>query len=60
MKAYVVTTGTVFGLITVAHIWRAIEEGPRLAREPWFILLTLAGATLCVWAMRVLSRLPKS
>jgi hypothetical protein len=28
------TTGAIFGLITLAHIWRAFEEGTRLASEP--------------------------
>jgi len=60
MKAYVITTGMVFGLITVAHIWRGIAEGPRLATEPWYILLTLAGATLGLWALRLLWRWPRS
>jgi hypothetical protein len=44
------TTGTVFGLLTLAHIWRAIDEGPHLATDPWFILITVAAAALCVWA----------
>ena len=60
MKAYVMTTGTVFGLLTLAHIWRAIEEGPHLAAEPWFILLTVATAALCLWALRLLWRWPRS
>ena len=30
MKAYVITTGAVFGLITLAHILRVVAEGPRL------------------------------
>jgi len=34
MKAYVMTTGTVFGLLVVADIWRFIEEGPGLAKDP--------------------------
>jgi hypothetical protein len=54
MKAYLLTTGTVFGLITVAHIWRVINESEALAREPWFILITLFAAGLCVWAIRLL------
>jgi hypothetical protein len=60
MKAYVMTTGAVFGLITLAHIWRAIEEGPRLATEPWYVLITLAAAALCVWALRLLWRPPRA
>lgn len=60
MKAYVITTGTVFGLIVVAHIWRAIAEGPALARDPIFILVTVAAASLSVWAWRLLSLMPRS
>jgi hypothetical protein len=60
MKAYVITTGVVFGLITVAHILRAIQEGPHLATAPWFILLTIAAAALCLWAFRLLSRWPRA
>ena len=59
MRAYVMTTGVVFGLITVAHVWRAIVEGQRLATDPWFILLTVAVAGLCVWALRLLLK-PRS
>ncbi|HEY2574572.1 MAG TPA: hypothetical protein VGH65_10890 [Verrucomicrobiaceae bacterium] len=55
MKAYVITTGVVFGLITLAHIARFISEGPRLAAEPVFIFLTVFAAFLCIWAFRLLS-----
>ena len=53
MKAYVMTTGAVFGLITLAHLLRMIAEGPHVA-DPWFVLLTIAAASLCVWAWRLL------
>jgi hypothetical protein len=56
MKAYLITTGTVFGLITVAHVWRVFEEGSRLATEPVFVLLTVAAAAMSVWAWCLLSR----
>ena len=59
MKAYVVTTGIVFGLITVAHIWRGIAEGPRVAGQLWFILLTVFVAALCGWSVRLLWRWPR-
>jgi hypothetical protein len=52
MKAYVITTGTIFGLITLAHFWRIAQE-PHLARDPFFIVLTVAAAALCVWSWRV-------
>ena len=57
MKAYLVTTGTVFSLITIAHVWRIYEEGPRLAMDPLFMLLTIAAAALSVWAWRLWRRL---
>ncbi len=60
MKAYLITTGTVFGLITVAHIWRILEEGLRLAKDPVFLLLTVAAAVLSGWAWGLLSRLSRS
>ncbi len=59
MKAYLITTGTVFGLVTLAHIWRVFVEGPRLAKEPVFILLTILAAALCFWAWRLLARLSR-
>jgi len=59
VKAYVATTGVVFGLLTFLHIWRAIAESAQLAADPWFILLTLAAAGLCLWALRLLWRWPR-
>ena len=53
MKAYAATTGTIFGLVVIAHIWRAVEEGPGLVKDPVFILLTGVAAALSVWAWRV-------
>jgi hypothetical protein len=47
-------TGAVFGLITVAHVLRVIAEGPHVMTEPWWVLLTAATASLCVWAWRLL------
>jgi hypothetical protein len=54
MKAYVMTTGAVFGLLTLAHVWRIIGEDPHLATDPWFLLITGAAAALCLWAWRLL------
>jgi len=54
MKAYVMTTGAIFGLITLAHLLRVMAEGPHLATDPVFILLTVAAAALCLWAGRLL------
>jgi len=60
MKAYVITTGIIFALIVVAHILRAIAEGPALAKDPHFILLTLLAVALCIWAVRLFQRLQRS
>ncbi len=54
MKAYVLTTGALFGLITIAHVWRMVVEPP-LATAPWYILITAAAAALGLWAL-LLSR----
>ena len=50
MRAYIFTTGVIFGLITIAHIARIVLEHSHLATDPWYILLTLAAAALCGWA----------
>jgi hypothetical protein len=54
MKAYLMTTGVLFGLITLAHLFRMVGEGAHLATDPWFLLLTAAAAALCIWAGRLL------
>ena len=53
MKAYVITSGAIFGLITIAHLVRLVLER-RLVPDPVFILLTLLSAGLTIWAWRVL------
>ena len=52
MRAYILTSGSIFGLIVLAHVLRLVAE-PQVLREPVWILLTLAAAGLCVWAFRV-------
>lgn len=54
MKAYLITTGGVFGLIVLAHLWRIADEWPRLATDPGYLLLTAVAAALCLWAWRLL------
>ena len=56
MKAYLITTGTVFGLITLAHFWRMFAEGSARATDPVFLLLTVLAAGLCAWAWTLLRR----
>jgi hypothetical protein len=55
------TTGTLFGLIALMHLLKAIDEWPRLATDPVYYLgmaaLGAVAAALSVWAWR-LFRLP--
>ena len=57
VKAYLVVTGLLFGLLAFAHLLLTILEWPRLA-DPWFVLqgpgIGVAAATLCFWAWRLL------
>ncbi|HEV8530969.1 MAG TPA: hypothetical protein VGT00_06105 [Methylomirabilota bacterium] len=59
MKAYVMTTGVVFGVLTLAHLWRMIEER-QMATEPWYVLITAAAGVLCLWALRLVWRSSRS
>ena len=56
MKAYVITTGVAFGLLTLAHLLRIVGEDPGLAADPFYLAITAASAALCVWAFVVLRR----
>lgn len=58
MKAYVITTGVVFGLITAAHVLRAVVEGPHLATEPSFVFTSIISVALSVWAFRIFRAQP--
>ena len=53
MRAYVITTGALFGLLTIAHVVKIILER-RLIPDPVFIIFTLISAVLTIWAWRVL------
>jgi hypothetical protein len=54
MKAFLITTGTIFGLIVIAHILRMIAEGPHVAKDPVYWLLTAVAAGLSTWAWSLL------
>jgi hypothetical protein len=56
VRTYVRITGVLFGLLVVAHVLRAIEEGPHLAREPIFLLTTSIGVAFAGWSWRLLQR----
>jgi hypothetical protein len=56
MKTYVVTTGLLFGLVTLAHVLRIVYESRALASDPWYLLITVATAALSVWACLLVAR----
>ncbi|MBA3963140.1 MAG: hypothetical protein H0X40_14750 [Chthoniobacterales bacterium] len=56
MKVYVITTGIIFGLLTLAHLWRIFFEDARLARDPFFVSITAVAAGLCLWGLLVARR----
>lgn len=60
MKAYLITTGTLFGLLALAHCLRTVAEWQSLGTDPWFILhgpgIGFVGAALCFWAVHLLRR----
>ena len=53
MKAYLVVTAGLFGLLTIVHVWRIMVESS-LAMDPWFWLITLISTLLCLWGFRLL------
>ena len=61
MRAYLLTTGALFGLLAVAHVWRVIAEWPRLMTDSGEIVEAAIGvvaAALCLWAWRLSRRHP--
>jgi hypothetical protein len=54
MKAYLLTSGTIFMLIVVAHVLRVVSHEAEMMRDPFFILTTLFAGALAVWAFRLL------
>jgi len=58
MKAYLITTATLFGLLAVAHLLRTIGEWSRFGDDPWFFLegpgIGVLAAGMCLWASRLI------
>ena len=51
MKVYLITTGALFGLLALVHVWRLIAEWPQTNLAEAAIGVVAAG--LCVWAWRL-------
>lgn len=47
-------TGAVFALLTLAHAWRVLVEGARVATGPVFVMLSVAAAARALWTRRPL------
>lgn len=56
VRVYLLTTGILFGLLTLAHVWRVFAESATLARDPWYVLITTIAAAFCVWALALYRR----
>ena len=52
------TTGALFGLLTVVHVWRMVSE-PYLATHAGYLLITAASLGLGLWAWRLVSNAPR-
>jgi hypothetical protein len=59
MKPYVVTTGVLFAVLTLVHLWRIAVEGRQLLTNPWWVGITVGAAALSLWAWRLV-RLPRA
>jgi len=60
MKAYLVTTGALFGLIAIMHLLKAVADRQHMTTDPWgffgMAALGLLAAGLSAWAWRLLRR----
>lgn len=57
MKAYLLISGTLFGLLGVEHMIRVVKTWGELTTDPWFVLaqmfILVISVVLSVWAWRL-------
>jgi hypothetical protein len=53
MKGYLITTGSLFGLLTVIHVWRMIVEPG--SRDVFMVLITVISTAFAIWAWRLIT-----
>ena len=57
MKAYLATTGTIFGLLAILHASRIVAEWSHLMGQPWYFAgiaaIGIVAAALSIWAWRL-------
>jgi hypothetical protein len=60
MRAYLIITGLLFGILAFAHAARTIIEWSRLLNDAWFIVqgpgIGIIAAALAIWAALLLRR----
>jgi hypothetical protein len=57
MKVYLITTGSLFGLLALMHMWRIVAQWPRLLHDSGEIVeagIGVVALALCLWAWRLL------
>jgi len=59
MRAYVGTTGLMFGLLVIAHIARLTVQGPAALRSPVFVVASFVSIGMLVWSILVFRRLDR-
>lgn len=63
MRAYLITTGAIFGLLALLHLALTVSHWPRLAEDPGFIVqgpgIGAVAAALSIWAWRLLRASPR-
>ena len=57
MRAYVVTTAVMFGLLVCAHIARLAVQGPRAFQSPVFVVASILSIGMLAWSILVYRRL---
>ena len=57
MRTYVAVTGGLFLLLAGIHVARVFVE-PNMAREPFFIVVTLLALGMSGWALALFRRRP--
>ena len=60
MKAYLITTGLLFAVLVLLHIWRILAEWSRAVAHSGFVLEMSVGIVLpgilCAWAFWLLRK----
>jgi hypothetical protein len=54
MRTYVLISGAIFAVLVIAHVVRLYFEGVSVALEPAFVISTIFGVVMSVWAWYLL------